>query len=177
MSTAAVATAAPRSLGVRASLSRNRRWALITSYVFLVIFAIFFLIPPVYMVITSLKTSAEISAESNPWWVFHPTLSNYTELLPEILENLGWSHRFATVTYSQEAGVEKPAHGIFALALERAGCSAEAVTVVGDTWEADILGAQAAGLRAIWLDRGESGAEHEGPRIRNLEGILPLLQG
>ena len=33
------------------------------------------------MVITSLKTSAEISAESNPWWVYHPTLSNYVELL------------------------------------------------------------------------------------------------
>jgi hypothetical protein len=32
--------------GLRASLSRNRRWALITSYVFLMIFAIFFLIPP-----------------------------------------------------------------------------------------------------------------------------------
>ncbi len=45
------------------------------------IFAIFFLMPPVYMLITSLKTSAEISAETNPWWVFHPTLSNYTELL------------------------------------------------------------------------------------------------
>ena len=45
------------------------------------IFAIFFLMPPVYMLITSLKTSAEISAETNPWWVYHPTLSNYVELL------------------------------------------------------------------------------------------------
>jgi multiple sugar transport system permease protein len=69
---------ARRKLG---SVSRDRKWALRWSYFFLVIFAIFFLIPPVYMVITSLKTSAEISAESNPWWVFHPTLSNYTELL------------------------------------------------------------------------------------------------
>jgi len=34
------------------------------------------------MVITSLKTSAEISAATNPWWVFHPTLlSNYVGLL------------------------------------------------------------------------------------------------
>ena len=30
---------------------------------------------------TSLKTSAEISAATNPWWVYHPTLSNYVELL------------------------------------------------------------------------------------------------
>ena len=44
-------------------------------------FAVFFLMPPVYMLITSLKTSAEISAATNPWWVHHPTLANYIELL------------------------------------------------------------------------------------------------
>jgi multiple sugar transport system permease protein len=63
------------------SMSRDRKWALRWSYVFLVLFAIFFLTPPIYMFITSLKTSAEISAATNPWWVYHPTLSNYIELL------------------------------------------------------------------------------------------------
>ena len=63
------------------SMSRDRRWALRWSYFFLVLFVIFFLTPPVYMFITSLKTSAEISAATNPWWVYHPTLSNYIELL------------------------------------------------------------------------------------------------
>src|SRR5258706_7884192 len=33
------------------------------------------------MLITSLKSSAEISAATNPWWVFNPTLSNYVGLL------------------------------------------------------------------------------------------------
>ena len=63
------------------SMSRDRRWALRWSYFFLVLFAIFFLTPPIYMFITSLKSSAEISAATNPWWVYHPTLSNYIELL------------------------------------------------------------------------------------------------
>src|SRR5438128_9707680 len=63
------------------SMSSDRKWALRWSYFFLVLFAIFFLTPPVYKVITSLKTSAEISAATNPWWVFHPTLANYVELL------------------------------------------------------------------------------------------------
>jgi multiple sugar transport system permease protein len=69
--------ARPRS----GSLSRERHWALIWSYFFLVMFAIFFLLPPVYMFITSLKTSAEISAATNPWWVHQPTLENYAALL------------------------------------------------------------------------------------------------
>ena len=63
------------------SMSRDRTWALRWSYFFLVLFAIFSLTPPIYMLITSLKSSAEISAATNPWWVFHPTLSNYVELL------------------------------------------------------------------------------------------------
>jgi multiple sugar transport system permease protein len=63
------------------SLSKSRKRALFWSYVFLVIFAVFFLMPPIYMLITSLKSSAEISAVTNPWWVYAPTLSNYAELL------------------------------------------------------------------------------------------------
>src|ERR1041384_2505496 len=63
------------------SMSSDRKWALRWSYCFLVLFAIFFLMPPIYMLITSLKTSQEISAATNPWWVFHPTLENYYGLL------------------------------------------------------------------------------------------------
>jgi multiple sugar transport system permease protein len=63
------------------SMSRDRTWALRWSYFFLTLFAIFALVPPIYMLITSLKSSAEISAATNPWWVYHPTLSNYKELL------------------------------------------------------------------------------------------------
>ena len=51
------------------------------SYFFLCLFVVFFLTPPVYMLITSLKTNAEISAAVSPWWIFAPTLANYVELL------------------------------------------------------------------------------------------------
>src|SRR5215510_14778039 len=77
--TTVVPTTAPRPR--YGSMSRDRRWAMRWSYFFLVVFAVFFLTPPIYMMITSLKTSAEISAATNPWWVYSPTLSNYIELL------------------------------------------------------------------------------------------------
>src|SRR6266852_6149159 len=73
--------AAPTRTVKYGSMSRDRAWALRWSYFFLTLFAIFSLVPPLYMLITSLKTSAEISAANNPWWVFHPTLSNYVGLL------------------------------------------------------------------------------------------------
>src|SRR6201990_669614 len=80
-STMVIDKAAPTRPVKYGSMSRDRTWALRWSYFFLALFAAFSLLPPIYMLITSLKTSAEISAATNPWWVFHPTLSNYIELL------------------------------------------------------------------------------------------------
>jgi multiple sugar transport system permease protein len=81
MTALAPSTATTTARRRRASMSRDRRWALRWSYFFLIVFAVFFLTPPIYMLITSLKTSQEISAAANPWWVFDPTLGNYRELL------------------------------------------------------------------------------------------------
>src|SRR5215216_2961181 len=81
MSTVTVHKGAPTRTVKYGSMSRDRTWALRWSYFFLTLFAIFSLVPPLYMLITSLKTSAEISAATNPWWVYHPTLANYIELL------------------------------------------------------------------------------------------------
>ena len=65
-----------------ASLPGQRRWALWGSYGALAVFVVMFLTPPFYMVMTSLKTSAEISAErGNPWIAHHPTLQNFVELI------------------------------------------------------------------------------------------------
>src|SRR6201990_2937924 len=81
MTTITIDKAGPTRKTKYGSMSRDRAWALRWSYFFLVIFAIFFVVPPLYMLITSLKGSAEISAATNPWWVFHPTLANYAALL------------------------------------------------------------------------------------------------
>src|SRR5262245_66471290 len=66
---------------IRASMKADRRRVLVLSYCFLGLFVVFFLTPPVYMLITSLKTNAEISAAAAPWWIANPTHQNYIELL------------------------------------------------------------------------------------------------
>jgi len=70
MTAAATAAAdAPRAT-FRGSIRRSRRWALILSYVFLTAFAVFFLIPPYYMIVTALKSDAEVAhMATNPWIV------------------------------------------------------------------------------------------------------------
>lgn len=69
------------------SMQRNRRWALILSYVFLLTFAVFFLFPPYYMLVTSLKTNEEIaSIAGNPWIIQDGiTFDHYRNLLTNTL--------------------------------------------------------------------------------------------
>src|SRR6185437_8966249 len=68
--TAATVTADGAPRRALSSLKRNRRWALFASYFFLILFAIFFLIPPYYMIVTSLKSDAEVAhMATNPWIV------------------------------------------------------------------------------------------------------------
>jgi multiple sugar transport system permease protein len=81
-STTATAGALTRAQRRSHSLHRQRQWALWGSYIALAFFVVIFLAPPFYTLMTSLKSSAEISAQSgNPWIVHHPTLENFWYLI------------------------------------------------------------------------------------------------
>jgi len=58
---------------------------------------------------------------------------------------------------SEDAGVPKPDRAIFDRALSLAGCSPSQAVVIGDSWHYDVLGAHAAGIRAVWFDRDGTG--------------------
>jgi multiple sugar transport system permease protein len=78
----ATGTAVPSRPRRQRSLAAERRWALWGSYAALALFVVFFLTPPIHMLVTSLKTSEEIGAQAgSPWMVHHPTLANYIELI------------------------------------------------------------------------------------------------
>jgi putative hydrolase of the HAD superfamily len=80
-------------------------------------------------------------------------VSNNTDYLIEIISRLGWTDRFDAVTFSQQAGAEKPNRRVFDLAVARAKCQPEEVLHVGDSFESDYLGATRAGLKGAWLNR------------------------
>jgi len=68
-------------------VQRNRKWALVAAYFFLTLFIIFFLFPPFYMLITSLKTNEEISSMAGFPFIIRQgiTLTHYKKLLTETL--------------------------------------------------------------------------------------------
>ena len=76
---------------------------------------------------------------------------------------------FSSVVYSEEAGVRKPHQAIFDLALSRAKCTAEEALMIGDDWDADILGARNAGIDQVFFTATEKRlAElHDGKSVRH----------
>jgi HAD superfamily hydrolase (TIGR01509 family) len=69
------------------------------------------------------------------------------------LDASGLRSYFGAVAISREVGVKKPDPRIFAMALERLAVTAADSVFVGDTPKTDIVGAHAAGMRVIWLNR------------------------
>lgn len=57
---------------------------------------------------------------------------------------------FDHITTSTDTGVRKPNKQIFLNAIDIANSQPSDILFVGDNWEADIIGAHSAGLKAIW---------------------------
>jgi putative hydrolase of the HAD superfamily len=103
-------------------------------------------------------------------------LSNWDIRLGPLLEGLGLMPYFDHVILSAVVGWEKPHRRIFEAALELAGVSADEALHVGDNYQQDVVGAQQAGIYAVWLRRrGEQTADC--PVIRSLDELVTIIDG
>jgi 2-haloalkanoic acid dehalogenase type II len=80
-------------------------------------------------------------------------VSNWDCSLGTVLERCGLAELLDGAISSAEAGAPKPDPATFAAALELVGCEPAEALHVGDTREEDVVGARAAGIRALLLDR------------------------
>lgn len=78
-------------------------------------------------------------------------LSNSEGTLEALVDELGWTAHFVAIADSGRLGFEKPGREIFAWTAERLGVPLDRVVHVGDSLAADVEGALAAGMRAIWF--------------------------
>ncbi len=82
----------------------------------------------------------------------HIITNGFEEVQHTKLTNSGISNFFKTVTTSEEAGVKKPGKDIFLKALNKSLALPANSVMVGDNYEADILGAHRVGMQAIYFD-------------------------
>jgi putative hydrolase of the HAD superfamily len=97
-------------------------------------------------------------------------ISNWDWSLHERLHETGLAELVDGALASAEVGSAKPDGAIFRAALELVGARPSETWHVGDTPEADVEGARAAGLRPVLIAR--DGAE--GADVRTLDELIPL---
>jgi putative hydrolase of the HAD superfamily len=102
-------------------------------------------------------------------------VSNSNGTLRQLLARLGLLDRFCVVVDSAEEGVEKPDPRIFRRALERAGATPGEALHVGDLYHVDVVGARAAGLRAVLLDEAGLYPDADCPRVGSLAELAEHL--
>jgi HAD superfamily hydrolase (TIGR01509 family) len=80
-------------------------------------------------------------------------LTNSEGRAKELIQESAFGPFVDAIVDSGVEGIEKPDPRVFARMAERLGCSAAAVIHVGDSFEADVLGALGAGMTPILFSR------------------------
>lgn len=108
-------------------------------------------------------------------------VSNFAipECVDKLLEKHGLTTFFDVVVVSGAVNKRKPSLEIFQKALKKLGVSAEDTVFVGDTVDADVIGAKAAGMKSIFIERRvQKGTEQACPNqsIKSLSELLEAIK-
>lgn len=103
-----------------------------------------------------------------PNYKLHIITNGFEEVQQRKLEKSQIAHYFSTVTNSEMVGVKKPNPKIFHFALNLAGATKENSIMIGDNYEADILGALNIGLDAICFNYHNSIIASEIKQVNSL---------
>lgn len=120
-------------------------------------------------------STVEILEYLRPNYRLHIITNGFQEIQEKKLRNSGIHSYFDYVIDAEMAGVKKPDPHIFKLALAKANALPERSLMVGDSLEADILGAKAVGFHVLHFN-AHGGAPHEHSHmIHDLKEIKTLL--
>ena len=97
------------------------------------------------------------------------------ENVQQLVDRWGLRPYFETIITSAGCGIRKPDERIFHLALDRFGVPPEAAAMVGDTPEADILGANQTGMYSILITR-RSQVPEEGELAIQPQAVITALE-
>lgn len=104
----------------------------------------------------------------------HCITNGFQEVQKLKMDQSNLTQYFDVILTAEEAKVKKPDAKIFHMALERAGASTNNSLMVGDSYEADVLGAQNLGMRTIYL-KVDAPAQFETGQVQKLSEIQSLL--
>lgn len=95
-------------------------------------------------------------------------------MLRKLLKDYDILKYFDSALFSDETIIRKPDAAIFETALRELGADRRQTIHVGDSWENDILGAQAAGIKAVWISPEGQGSV-DCPVIKSVAELPEVL--
>ena len=105
----------------------------------------------------------------------HIITNGFREVQHFKMRNADLTPYFSTVTDSESVGVKKPNPLIFQKALSDANCEPSRAVMIGDSYEADILGALQVGMHAIHFSVAGETPHNDCVMIDDLERLLENL--
>lgn len=115
-----------------------------------------------------LEGAIEILEYLKPKYKLHIITNGFIEVQQTKLEKSKIVHYFNTVTSSEAVGVKKPNPKVFNYALNLANTSKENSIMIGDNYEADILGALNINLDAICYNYHNLDIKNEIKQVNHL---------
>ncbi|KJD31498.1 haloacid dehalogenase [Tamlana nanhaiensis] len=116
------------------------------------------------------ENTVEILNYLQPHYNLHIITNGFDKVQQKKIENSKIDLYFKTVTNSEMVGVKKPDPKIFNHAMQLANCHASKSVMIGDNFEADILGAQKVGMETVFVNF------HNIPGNANVKQIDNLIQ-
>lgn len=117
----------------------------------------------------------EILEHLRPNYKMHIITNGFQEVQNKKIRNSNLDRFFNVIIDSEMAGVKKPDPYIFELALKKANVSAEQSLMIGDSLEADILGAKSVGLHALHFNSHHEEIHNHCSIINSLDEIKMYL--
>lgn len=99
--------------------------------------------------------------------------NNIRDEQEEKLEICGLDAFVDALVVSEEAQVSKPDPGIFRIALDLLQVEPSQAVMIGDSWAADVVGARAAGIHAIWFNPSGAAAPDPDADVSQLTALEP----
>lgn len=122
-----------------------------------------------------LEGAIEILEYLMPKYKLHIITNGFRDVQHKKLNNSGIAEFFQTITTSEDAGVKKPHRLIFDMALGKAAASAKTSLMIGDNFEADILGARSIGMQAILYNYYNEEFAPEYPQVIKMKELAAIL--
>ncbi len=87
-----------------------------------------------------------------PKYRMHILSNGFREVQYQKIENSGLMPYFDKIILSEDAGINKPHPDIFTYALKNTNSRRNQTIMIGDSWDADIVGAHNSRLHQIWFN-------------------------